>query len=62
MFYVLQNKENGLFIYTENPLAITNSFDKALLFKETVIKDKLKQYKNYRSIKYTSLGNVVSRY
>ena len=62
MFYVLQNKENGLFIYTENPLAITNSFDRALLFKETVIKDKLKQYKKYKKVKYIPLGNIVSRY
>lgn len=46
--FVLQNKVTGGFIFTEHPLTHTVNFDNALLFKESVLKDKLKQYHNYR--------------
>lgn len=60
--YALQHLGTGVFIYGESHFSHTNDFDKALLFKETIIDEKLKQYPGYKAVKYISTGKAVSRY
>ena len=61
-YYALQSNKTSLFIQTEKPVHYTSSLDKALLFKEDVIKAKLKTYLDHKAVKYYSLGNIVNKY